>query len=173
MILDDSGHVLWFKPLDTRRVTDFRVQRYHGQPVLTWWRGRHPPHARNGYYVIYDSTYHKVADVHAGNGLVGDIHEFRITPRDTALITVYHRRRVDLSSVGGPKDGEIYDGIVQELDVASGRVLFDAQHLKRVATHAKTGFETAIPFRGATGYVEVQALARDGDVLGTSAPLRH
>jgi Arylsulfotransferase (ASST) len=125
MILDDDGQVVWFKPLDTRGVTDFRVQRYHGQPVLTWWRGRAPPHARNGFYVIYDSTYRKVADVHAGNGLVGDIHEFRITPRDTALITVYHRRRADLSSVGGSKDGQIYDGIVQELDIATGRVLFE------------------------------------------------
>jgi hypothetical protein len=124
-ILDDDGHVVWFKPLDTRGVTDFRVQRYHGQPVLTWWRGRAPPHARNGFYVIYDSTYRKIADVHAGNGLVGDIHEFRITPRDTALITIYHRRRADLSSVGGPKDGQVYDGIVQELDIATGRVLFE------------------------------------------------
>jgi hypothetical protein len=125
MIVDDGGRVVWFKPLDTRGVTDFRVQRYRGQPVLTWWRGRAPPHARNGFYVIYDSTYRKIADVHAGNGLVGDIHEFRITPRDTALITVYHRHRVDLSPLGGPKDGLIYDGIVQELDIATGRVLFD------------------------------------------------
>jgi hypothetical protein len=125
MILDDDGHVVWFKPLDTGGVTDFRVQRYRGQPVLTWWRGRAPPHARNGFYVIYDDTYRKIADVHAGNGLVGDIHEFRITPRDTALITVYHRHRVDLSPLGGPKDGLIYDGIVQELDIATGRVLFE------------------------------------------------
>jgi Arylsulfotransferase (ASST) len=125
LILDDSGQVVWFKPLDTRGVTDFRVQRYHGQPVLTWWRGRNPPHARNGFYVIYDSTYHKVADVHAGNKLVGDIHEFRITPRDTALITIYHRRHADLSPVGGPKDGQVYDGIVQEIDIATKRVLFE------------------------------------------------
>ena len=125
MILDDSGQVVWFKPLDTRGVTDFGVQRYHGQPVLTWWRGRHVPQARNGYYVIYDSTYHELAQVHAGDGLVGDIHEFRITPRDTALITVYHRRRADLSSAGGPKNGLIYDGIVQEIDIATGRVLFE------------------------------------------------
>jgi Arylsulfotransferase (ASST) len=119
------GHVIWFKPLDTRGVTDFRVQRYHNQPVLTWWRGRAPPHARNGFYVIYDSTYRKIADVHAGNGLVGDIHEFRITPRDTALITVYHRHRAALAALGGPEDGLIYDGIVQELDIATGRVLFE------------------------------------------------
>jgi hypothetical protein len=125
MILDDAGHVVWFKPLDTHGVTDFRVQQYHGQPVLTWWRGRNPPRARDGFYVIYDTSYKKIADIRAGNGLVGDIHEFRITPRDTALITVYHRRKADLRPVGGPRDGLVYDGIVQELDITTGRVLFE------------------------------------------------
>ena len=125
LIVDDGGNVVWFKPLDTKGVTDFRVQRYRGQPVLTWWRGRAPPHSRDGYYVIYDSAYRRVTDVQAGNGLVGDIHEFRITPQNTALITVYHRRPANLSAVGGPKRGEIYEGIVQEIDIASGRVLFE------------------------------------------------
>jgi hypothetical protein len=78
--------------------------------VLTWWRGRAPPQARDGFYVIYDTSYRKIADVQAGNHLVGDIHEFRITPQDTALITIYRRRPADLSSVGGAKDGQIYDG---------------------------------------------------------------
>jgi hypothetical protein len=49
----------------------------------------------------------------------------------------------------------------------------DTQHLRRAATHAKTGFETAIPFRGSRGYVEVEAVARNGDVLATSAMLRR
>jgi hypothetical protein len=75
--------------------------------------------------VIVDESYNEIAAVTAGNGLTGDVHEFRITPRDTALFTVYERKPWDLSSVGGPKDGEIFDGVIQELDVASGRVLFE------------------------------------------------
>ena len=125
MILDDRGQVVWFRPLDARDVADFRVQRYHGKPVLTWWRGRAPKGVGGGYYQIYDSSYHKIADVRAGNGLVGDLHEFRITPRDTALITVYRRRPQNLSAVGGPRAGKIFDGIVQEIDIATGRVLFE------------------------------------------------
>ena len=35
------------------------------------------------------------------------MHEFLITPRDTALFTVYHRFPCDLSALGGPKDGKI------------------------------------------------------------------
>jgi hypothetical protein len=32
-IVDNSGHVVWFHPLDTKGVADFKVQRYHGKPV--------------------------------------------------------------------------------------------------------------------------------------------
>src|SRR6185503_13447273 len=68
MIMDNRGEVVWFKPLNTRGVTDFRVQHYLGKPVLTWWRG----HVSNmgvgdGWYVIYDTSYRPVAEVRAGN----------------------------------------------------------------------------------------------------------
>jgi hypothetical protein len=131
-ILDDNGQVVWFRPLDAKDVSDFRVQTYRGKPVLTWWRGRAPGGVGGGYYVIFDSTYHKVAHVKAGNGLIGDLHEFRITPRDTALITVYKRRPANLTSIGGPRKGMIFEGIVQEIDIASGRVLFEWHSWPRV-----------------------------------------
>jgi hypothetical protein len=126
LIMDNRGEVVWFKPLNTKGVTDFRVQKYDGKPVLTWWRG----HVSNmgvgdGWYVIYDTSYKPVGEVRPGHGLVGDVHEFLITRRNTAVFTVYHRLAVDLSSVGGPKDGKIWDGIVQELDIKTGRVLFE------------------------------------------------
>lgn len=126
MIMDNRGEVVWFKPLNTRGVTDFRVQRYRGKPVLTWWRGRVSNiGVGDGWYVIYDSSYRPVAEVRAGNGLVGDVHEFLITKRNTAVITIYHRTPVDLTSVNGPKEGKIWDGVVQEIDIATGRVLFE------------------------------------------------
>ena len=126
LIMDNRGEVVWFRPLNTRGVTDFRVQKYRGKPVLTWWRG----HVSNvgvgdGWYVIYDTSYSPVAEVRPGNGLVGDVHEFLITPRNTAVFTVYHRLPVDLSSVGGPKKGKVWDGIVQEVDIETGHVLFE------------------------------------------------
>jgi arylsulfotransferase ASST len=134
MIMDNRGEVVWFKPLNTRGVTDFRVQQYRGKPVLTWWRG----HVSNvgvgdGWYVIYDTSYRPVAEVRPGNGLVGDVHEFLITKNNTALFTVYHRLPVDLSSVGGPKEGKIWDGIVQEVDIQTGRVLFEWHSYPQVA----------------------------------------
>jgi hypothetical protein len=126
MIMDNKGELVWFNPLNTKGVTDFRVQHYRGKPVLTWWRG----HVSNvgvgdGWFVIYDTSYRPIAEVRPGHGLVGDVHEFLITKRNTAVFTVYHRLPVDLSSVGGPKEGKVWDGIVQELDIATGRVLFE------------------------------------------------
>jgi hypothetical protein len=125
MILDNEGHVVWFRPLNTRGVTDFRVQRYGGRPVLTWWRGR-PFHGEgDGNYAIVDSSYRTVARVRPGNGLVGDIHEFELTPRDSALMTIFHRVRV-----GGRT---VFEGAVQEIDVASGRILFEWHSVGHVA----------------------------------------
>jgi Arylsulfotransferase (ASST) len=124
-ILDDSGNVVWFDPLSTHGVSDVKVQRYHGKQVITWWRGKAPMGVGTGYYAIYDDHYRQIARVRAGNGLTGDIHEFLITPQNTALFTVYHQLHVDLSPYGGPKDGRIFDGIVQEKDIATGKVLFE------------------------------------------------
>jgi Arylsulfotransferase (ASST) len=127
MIMDNHGQVVWFHPLKlTKGVTDFRVQHYRGKPVLTWWRGRlSNVGVGNGWYVIYDTSYRPIAEVRPGHGLVGDVHEFHLTPRDTAYMTIYHRRHADLTSIGGPKNGLIWDGIVQEVDVATGQVLFE------------------------------------------------
>src|SRR5262245_1303519 len=88
MILDNLGRVIWFEPLNTHGVTDFRVQRYRGRPVLTWWHGRPDKGGGKSGYTIYDDSYRLVAHVQPGNGMLSDIHEFRITPRNTALMTI-------------------------------------------------------------------------------------
>jgi hypothetical protein len=117
LILDNRGRVVWFRPLDTHAVTDFRVQRYRGRPVLTWWHGHRDGGNGPGGYSIYDGSYSLVAHVEAGNGLVGDIHEFKITPRNTALMTISRHVRV--------KGRRVLEGGFQELDIRTGRVLFE------------------------------------------------
>ena len=140
MILDEDGELVWFEPLDTEGVTDFRAQVYDGRPVLTWWRGQSEQGIGDGHFVIVDDAYRQIATVSAGNGLAGDIHEFLITERDTALILVYNRVPRDLSGIGGPADGAIWDGIVQELEIPSGRVLFEwhsAEHIDLEESYAE------------------------------------
>ena len=147
-ILDSGGQAVWFDPVAAPdQVTDFRVQTYRGKPVLTWWEG---PVASPilgtgfGHYVIMDSSYKVVARVEAGLGKdSADLHEFELTPRGTALITAYKIVPGSLESIGGPKQAKIADSIVQEVDVASGKVLFDWHSVGHVAID-----ESYIPLTG-------------------------
>ncbi len=125
LILDNPGRVVWFLPVDQRGVTDFRVQHYRGRPVLTWWRGKSADGSRLGHYSIYDSSYHLIAQVRPGNGLSGDMHEFKITSRNTALMTLSHTVRV--------KGRSVLEGALQEVDIKTGRVLFEWHSIDHVA----------------------------------------
>ena len=133
LILDGSGEPVWFHPLSDPQADafDFKVQVYRGEMVLTWWAGHHSGYGQ-GEYVIADSTYNEIIRVRAGNGHDGDHHEFVITPDDTALLTVYGEVAMDLSPVGGPVDGRVLDGIVQEVDIETGEVLFEWHSLDHV-----------------------------------------
>jgi hypothetical protein len=48
-----------------------------------------------------------------------------MTKNDTALLTIYNPIAADLTSVGQGSDNWIYDGIFQELDLATSEVLFE------------------------------------------------
>ncbi|MFT3865340.1 MAG: arylsulfotransferase family protein [Solirubrobacterales bacterium] len=124
-ILDQDGNVVWFKAVPTgEEASDFRTQTYQGKPVLTWWQGTGLGGLATGTDYIYNSNYQQIATVQAGNGLSADGHEFLITPQNTALILAYKEETANLTSIGGPADQEVIDGYVQEIDIKTGKVLF-------------------------------------------------
>jgi Arylsulfotransferase (ASST) len=125
VIVDNRGEAIWENPIPERVTTNFRVQSYRGSPVLTWWEGLIELGHGVGEYVIVDGAYRTVRRVQAAGGLRGDLHEFVITPRNTALLTSYVVRNADLTSVGGSRKGTIQDAIFQEIDLASGRLLIE------------------------------------------------
>jgi hypothetical protein len=135
MILDGTGGLVWFKAIPTgSRAADLRVQAYEGRPVLTWWQdplvadGRH-----DAGVVIADGSYNDIAIVRAGNGYQPDLHAFEITPRGTALFTVYDAIRCNLSAYGGPADGAVADTLFQEMDLRTGLVRSEWHALDHVA----------------------------------------
>ena len=130
MIVDNLGRLVWFSK--NRYATDFKVQRYRDEPALSWWEGKVVAGHGVGEYVIFDGSYHEIARVQASNGYRGDLHEFSITPQDTALLTAYVSTPTDLTPIGGPKDGLAWGGIAQELDIATGEVLFEWRSLEHV-----------------------------------------
>ena len=138
LIFDPQGRLIYFQPLLGSRAFNVEVQRYQGQSVLTYWQG---VGVSSGYGVILNHNYQQVAAVHAGNGYSADAHEFQITPQGTALITVYAPVKANLSSIGGPRHGVLMDSIVQEIDIATGAVLWEwhaSGHVGLSQSHAGT-----------------------------------
>ena len=74
---------------------------------------------------MFDSSYKKVADVYAKNGYQGDLHEFVVTPQGTALFTCYGQAHADLSRYGGTRQGTYFYGVVQEVDLSTGKLVFE------------------------------------------------
>jgi hypothetical protein len=124
-IVNSQGDVVWFKAVPAgEEASDFRVQTYNHQPVLTFWQGTGLGGLASGTDYIYNDHYRQIATVNAGNGLSADGHEFLITPQNTALILSYTTATADLTSIGGAADQTVINGVVQEIDVATGQVLF-------------------------------------------------
>lgn len=124
-ILSPAGNVVWFDALPAgETASDFRAQRYDGKPVLTFWAGTGLGGLSQGTDYIYNDRYQQIATVQAGNGLSADGHEFLITPWNTALILAYQKSTANLTAIGGPADQTVINGIVQEIDIRTGKVLF-------------------------------------------------
>jgi hypothetical protein len=122
LIVDDVGQPIWFKPEATKTAMNLRVQKYKGKPVITWYEGD----VLGGYggdFVVADQSYREIARVKAGHGEHGDLHEFLLTSKGTALITIYSNIPFDLTSVGGSANGQLTEGVIQEIDVPNGKVL--------------------------------------------------
>ena len=167
MILDSAGNVVWFDPLPNNDWgMDFRVQSYAGKPVLTWWQGQVAATGHGqGKGVIVDTSYQPVATVPAAEGYSSDVHEFLLTSHDTAFITIYQPAQADLTSVGGPKDGTVLDGIAQEVDIKTGQVLWEWHALGHVPlTSSYAGKPTAgVPY----DFFHINSIAEtpDGNVM--------
>jgi hypothetical protein len=176
MILRTNGELVWFKPDVNSSKMDFNVQEFQGKPVLTWWEGRVLGAGYGeGAGIIADASYQTIHKVNAANGLMADLHELNLTPQGTALITAYRQRSADLTAVGGPARGYVLSGVAQEIDIVSGKLLFEWDSWDHVPLT-----ETMQPFRyrdkifGIISrpfdyfHINSVALAPDGDLLISS-----
>jgi Arylsulfotransferase (ASST) len=163
MILDPRGKLIWFKNLGgDDSASDFRTQTYQGRPVLTWWQGYVVAGVGVGEDVINDTAYRQLAVVHAANGLSADLHDFQLTPQNTALITAYYPVYWDASTAHGPKRQITLDAVVQEIDIPTGLVLFQwdsLDHIPVADTHEKVPKSSRGPF----DYFHVNSLDPDRD----------
>lgn len=132
LIVDDEGDVLWFRDAQPVVAMNLRAGLYRGKPVLTWWEGKTEHGLGEGTHIAVDQHYREVLRLPSGNGRPSDLHEFVLTSRGTALVTAWERVPMNLSAYGGLANGEVVGGVVQELELPSGRVLFEWRSLDHI-----------------------------------------
>ena len=167
LIVDNNGDPVWIAPRTTTRALGLSVQHYRGEPVLTWYEGSvFRPGVGQGTYVIADQSYHEIARVHAVNGYAADLHDMTITPQGTALFTIYNPVVVDASSVGGAKKQHTLEAVVQEVDIATGSLLFEWHSLASIGL-GESYQPVTKEVGGYYDYLHVNSVAldRDGNLL--------
>ncbi|KAL8947805.1 MAG: hypothetical protein Q9222_005953 [Ikaeria aurantiellina] len=136
LIMSDSGQLVWNGPITT--ATNLQARTYKGSPVLTYWSGVSTATGNigRGYgnITFLDHTYRDILTVCPQLGLTipdgqvydceADLHESFVTDRDTLLISAYNATPTDLSAIGGPEDGWVFDCLMLELEPTTGEVLF-------------------------------------------------
>jgi hypothetical protein len=150
-ILNPKGDLLYYNPAP-KSVFNAHVQRYNGRPVLTYWQGAvvGPGVGRAGKDMIVDQRYKTVHVVTAGAGWQKrgtDLHEFTLGHEGheaTAFVTIAAPVQYNLTSVGGPPNGIVYDWIIQELDIKTNKVIWEWQSLHHIPlswsyTHPSAG----------------------------------
>jgi hypothetical protein len=176
-IIDRHGHFVWFGPnTATYHRMNFSAQTYKGEPVLTWFRGLVVEGFGQGELVVADSSYRIRHVIRAHGGQLADFHDFVITPQNTALITIYRRHaNVDLRAVGGPANGYLVSGVAQEIDIATGQLLWEWDswarrnpHVPLRESHQKLGVSDggegthAAPYN----YFHINSVSEVGDGSG-------
>ncbi|GAA1695489.1 hypothetical protein GCM10009808_10900 [Microbacterium sediminicola] len=166
-IVDAAGDPVWVLNTGEDSAFDVRVQDYLGQDVLTYWVGESGFHGQ-GEVIVLDDTYTELTRV-TTSGSIGpgqaDMHETTITPAGTMLLIAYITEPADLTAVGGPEDGYVLAGHVQEVDIATGEAIFEWSSLDEVPV---TESQYELPEDGGTidkpyDYIHLNAVSLDGD----------
>ena len=148
MIFAANGQLVWMDPLpENVEAANLQVQSYEGRPVLTWWQGAIPQNGFGmGEEIVEDPSYKPIMRVQAGNGYRADLHDFRLEPGGTALLTVFSPMHCDLVGVGGPRAGDLNDSGFQEVDLRTGLVRREwmaADHIALEASYASAANASA------------------------------
>lgn len=158
LIIAPTGRIVWFNPVapdpgSPTRAFNVSVQTYQGQPVLCWFEGtvagRYGVGYGQGHYKIVDTRYEQITQVFGHQGLQGDLHEFFLTPQGSAIFTCYGQASGRIRVGGSVRTVPYYYGVVQEVDVATGKLLW----FWRTDRHVPLSYSYAEPIVNKPGYV--------------------
>ncbi|TGO25706.1 hypothetical protein BPAE_0074g00150 [Botrytis paeoniae] len=147
-IFTEDGQLVWQGPYALEKeytpdfgmvTSNFMAQEYMGKPVLTYWSGLGSNNGIGyGNVTILDDTYTPITTICPKLGLFtppsvnltdptcfADRHEAFITPSNTVIVSAVNITTMDLSSIGGPSFGYVYDSQFYEIDIATGDIVFN------------------------------------------------
>ncbi|PYI11100.1 hypothetical protein BO78DRAFT_304483 [Aspergillus sclerotiicarbonarius CBS 121057] len=178
-IYSDDGQLVWQGPNGS--TSAFQPQMLDGEPVLAYWQSADYQGYGFGSISILNTSYQEIhhitlpgsehnfittADPETFPSYI-DIHESQITPEGTILVTAVNITQLDLSPIGGPKNGWVQDGLFYEIDIKTNRVLFRWSTVEHLSTIPLT--DTELPLQGTGtsksnpyGYPHLNSVAKYG-----------
>lgn len=150
--------------------TNFQAARWLGQDVLVSFEGDHNAaygHG-HGHVTILNQHYETVRELRAGKHKMIDKHEFHVVDGKTALVQIYQPVPRNLEEwAEKPEQQWIVDAVFQELDIATGELLFEWSSLEHVSPaesvlsinggHAGSGFNSS----DAWDYFHINSVDKD------------
>ncbi|KAI5866072.1 ASST-domain-containing protein [Durotheca rogersii] len=136
-IFRDNGDLVWSGyGIYSIWATNFQAGRWRGKDILYSFEGDHNPgygHG-HGHVTFLDNHYETIRELRAGNHKLIDKHEFHIVNQETGLVQIYQPVARDLAAWGAsPQQQWIVNAIIQELDIATGKLLFEWASLDHVS----------------------------------------
>ncbi|KAJ5322319.1 hypothetical protein N7452_010608 [Penicillium brevicompactum] len=127
-IFTTDGELVWSGSdgSTTELFHDLHVCKYGGSDHLCYFQGTQIQGYARGRNLILNNNYQNVATVLSGNNLEeSDMHELEVLDEERMTFAVYQPQPHDLSEYGmKTPNGWVMDGVFQEVDIESGKVLF-------------------------------------------------
>lgn len=135
LIMDLSGNPVWHTPPGF--LANLEISEELG--ALKYWTGEVGGNTIDAYgfgtVTLLDNTYREDRNITLNDGIFKagdslqnqpypsyiDFHEQFITDHGTVIVTAYNSTPLDLSSVGGPKDGWVLDALIYEIDLETNQ----------------------------------------------------
>ncbi|KUI65872.1 hypothetical protein VM1G_02160 [Cytospora mali] len=151
LIMDEEGQLIWQSDPSKPPKKNFTPAKLHGETVLVYWSGIDAMASGGPTYgtiTLLDDSYSFLYNVTMNipglfysstySSLI-DSHEASITPENTMLVVTWEPVPWNLTSIGGPLEGWILDGVVAEIEIGTNNVLWTwrtSDHVPITDSHA-------------------------------------
>ncbi len=142
LLTDDNGQPVWYQPARAGHIVgDLHVGTYRGKQVLVYFDGTEgfgPGNYRGSWHML-NTSYQQIATISAGNGAQADLHDILLRKDGTAVVESYDPVVMDMTKYGGKNRATVLDCEIQQIDVATGAVLFEwhsLDHLRPAESYA-------------------------------------